>query len=252
LGYKYERVYALLAEYLREEDLKNVLNLGGGAYVLPRYLETNFPETINEVVEIDPAVTKFNFDELALAKDTKIITHNIDARIFLQRQKRKPIYDAIFADVFNDLSVPYHLTTREFNEEVKARLNERGYYAVNIIDDYKIGSFLISYIQTLSLTFSHVYLAPTKENVYDIEHRNTYVVIAGEQALDIERWNATYDKVSAFSIYPDADNENLKEDILSLVYGADLDEFIARKNSLVLSDDYSPVDNMLAPVFLNK
>ena len=41
-------------------------------------------------------------------------------------------YDVVIGDVFNDLSTPYHLTTLEFNELVKANMTEDGIYLINI------------------------------------------------------------------------------------------------------------------------
>jgi len=40
-------------------------------------------------------------------------------------------------DVFNDLSTPYHLTTMEFAQLVKANLADGGIYMINIIDDFQ-------------------------------------------------------------------------------------------------------------------
>jgi spermidine synthase len=37
-------------------------------------------------------------------------------------------YDLVLGDAFNDIAVPYHLTTKEFNEKVSDHLSPRGIY----------------------------------------------------------------------------------------------------------------------------
>ena len=46
-------------------------------------------------------------------------------------------YDLIFGDAFNDFSVPWHLTTREFNEKIAKMMSPTGVYMINIIDVYE-------------------------------------------------------------------------------------------------------------------
>ena len=45
-------------------------------------------------------------------------------------------FDIVYGDAFNDFSVPWHLTTREFNELVNNMLTDHGVYMINIIDLY--------------------------------------------------------------------------------------------------------------------
>ena len=40
----------------------------------------------------------------------------------------KRTYDFIFGDAFNDLSIPYHLTTKEFARELKRLLKPDGLF----------------------------------------------------------------------------------------------------------------------------
>jgi MFS family permease len=60
-----------------------------------------------------------------------------DARQFVERYQGDVQYDLIFGDAFNDFSVPWHLTTREFNEKLARLLAPEGVYMINIIDVYK-------------------------------------------------------------------------------------------------------------------
>jgi hypothetical protein len=131
--------------------------IGGGGFVFPRWIEVTFPnEPLIDVAEIDPAVQKAIETQLGLATEhgspdedkTWINTHIGDARKFVDDQLRenakrraageRPVtYDFVYGDAFNDLSVPWHLTTREFSTKVHDLLSPgEGVYLVNIIDIY--------------------------------------------------------------------------------------------------------------------
>ena len=85
---------------------------------MPRLVEEVYPDSTVEVIEIDPEVTEVAHQYLELRRDTSIITYNIDARMKMP-ELTGGRYDMIVGDAFNDFSVPYHLTTLEFNERVK-------------------------------------------------------------------------------------------------------------------------------------
>lgn len=246
LQYDYEKIYAILIDYYLATDPPaggkefSTFFLGGGGYTMPRYLEQNYPASKVEVAEIDPEVTKINYEKLGLSKDTEIETANMDARIFLKNLPAGAKYDLIFGDAFNDYAVPYHLTTKEFGELIKAHLSDSGFYAVNIIDDYKFGRFVASYVRTLKEIFPHVYLAPLQAN-WKTSHRNTFVVLAGNKEINREMWAGILPE----NILAGEEADNLH----FLVTDDDLADFISQKKTVLLTDDYVPVDNLLAPVF---
>ena len=72
-----------------------------------------------------------------LPRNTTIKTYWGDARQFVELHQDTKKYDLIFGDAFNDFSVPWHLTTREFNEKLKKMLTPNGVYMINIIDVYE-------------------------------------------------------------------------------------------------------------------
>lgn len=57
--------------------------LGGGGYILPRYLQRFWPAGTVDVVEIDPGVTKAAFAAFGLESQTKINTISLDARNYI-------------------------------------------------------------------------------------------------------------------------------------------------------------------------
>jgi len=234
LVYEYEKLYADTTAYQaqRKGGQLRTLFIGGGGYTFPRYVEAVYPGSTIHVVEIDPGVTEVAYQMLGLRRDSGIVTYNEDARMFLARQPSGQ-YDLILGDAFNDFSVPYHLTTKEFNDRVHAWLADDGLYVVNIIDG-PWGQFLRAYTHTLRQTFQHVYLAFTIES-WRQSPRSTLVLIAGDVPLDMPALR-TAGPLLASQLLSDAEVEAL----------------LTEGRVVTLTDRYAPVDQMLMRVFLDQ
>ncbi|MCX7934532.1 MAG: fused MFS/spermidine synthase [Planctomycetota bacterium] len=154
-----------------------------------------------------------------------------DARNVLDDRPAEVKYDLVVGDAFNDLSVPFHLTTHEFNQKVKAHLKDGGVYLVNVIDDWEFANLLAAYVNTLRLTWKHVYVLCTEEEGVK-KGRDTFVLAASDRAIDTDDWLPGHWQEFPGSILNDVQMENL----------------LARGNGRVLTDDDPPVENMLAPV----
>ncbi len=227
LYYDYEQIYAgVMAGLFEAESRPRVLTLGGGGYNFPRYLEVIFPGSRLDVVEIDPGVTETAHSELGLAEDTTITTFNDDARRFMFYLPEGMQYDVILGDVFNDLSVPYHLTTLEFDRQIADRLAPGGIYMLNLIDGQELG-FLRALVHTLRQVFPYVYVSPTEAGLGERE-RQTYVILAAREPLD-SLLNS--DALAGRFVTPEA-----------------LQEAMDARPPVLLTDDHAPVDNLLLPV----
>jgi MFS family permease len=60
-----------------------------------------------------------------------------DARQYVVKGQGRHRFDVVYGDAFNDFSVPWHLTTLEFNELIDGMLTDDGIYMINIIDLYE-------------------------------------------------------------------------------------------------------------------
>jgi spermidine synthase len=227
VAYEYERAYATVtAAIAARQPALRALFIGGGGYTFPRYLETRYPAATIEVAEIDPAVTAAAYAYMGLPADSRVVTHSGDARLVLDdliaagRQ-----YDVIFGDAFNDLSIPYHLTTREFAAKLARLIAPGGVYLANIIDDPARGEFMRAYAQTLATAFPAVAVLSTGAS-RDLRGLSTYVIAASATPLD----------AAAIPIFPP---ERVAD-------------WLAAGRPLVLSDDYAPVDNLMAPMFAER
>jgi spermidine synthase len=237
LKYDYLKIFEEIVRYFtRENQAPRVLHLGGGGYSFPRYMEAIYPESLNEVVEIDPAVTRVAYEELGLEPETSIKTYNQDARTFLIQRDRSTKYDIVVGDVFNDRSTPYHLTTLEFDRLVRTNMAPDGIYLVNIIDEHVSGRYLPAFVHTLRQVFEHVYLFPTAGG-WENAVLNTYVIAATDHPIDITdytRFTMTRPELKAPTSYPVGESE--------------IDEYLAGRNPILLTDDYAPTDILILPL----
>ncbi|MBI4538124.1 MAG: spermidine synthase [Gemmatimonadetes bacterium] len=218
--YDYEAMIAWLILQHAPPDARSLF-LGGGGYTLPHWMARHLPATSVEVAEIDPLVTAVAYREF-IPQETRIVTYNRDARLVLRDLPPGARYDIIVGDVFNDISVPYHLTTLEFSEEIRDRLAPDGLYLVNAVD-WLDGRFLGAFSQTLQRVFPHVYVLDGDRNV-DRRNWNTFIIVAAKKPIPWDTWLARPDVPFRPGIYP------------------------PRESPLILSDDYAPVDNLLLGV----
>jgi len=233
LVYGYEKVYAeITAQRAKSNPNLSALFIGGGGYTFPRYMEAVYPKSELTVIEIDPGVTRTAYSSLGLKQDTRIVSHNQDARLFMEKQPARP-YDLILGDAFNDYSVPYHLTTREFNQRVRAWLAPDGLYMINMIDGVR-HDFLRAFTYTLRQTFRNVYVIPSDAAWRD-SSRMTYVLVATDASLDLTTLQS-------------------RDGGESLVKSLMLDDeqfqaLMTERPAVPLTDQFAPVEQMLAPVF---
>ncbi len=130
--------------------------IGGGAYTLPRAWLHSFPDASLTVAEIDPQVTATAIESFWLEPSPRLRTVHGDARVVLASQPPTTRYDVIVGDAFLDISVPAHLTTREFAQSVRTRLSDDGVYVMNIVDLVSKPRFLLAELRTLYPLFAHV------------------------------------------------------------------------------------------------
>lgn len=249
LAYDYETIYAVATEYvsrMKAEKPLDALFIGGGGYVMPRYIEANYKVGDMQVVEIDPGVTRAAQVYLGFVPGGKIKNANMDARLFMNKLPDDKKYDIIFGDAFNDYSIPFHLTTEEFATIVKKHLSPNGVYALNVIDSDKNGQVLGSFIETLSKVFPHVEVAPLQNGWRDAG-RNTFVIIAGEQQISRTAWHEA--ATVAFDARLSPPIITPQEQVEMLFSAEETKDFMDHHHHVALTDDYVPVDNLIAPVF---
>ena len=241
LHYDYERIYAgVTVETVREyhPDVPvRALFLGGGGYVFPRWFLRRYPRGFGEVVEIDPQVTRAAFDAFGLEADTPLRIIHLDARNRVEELYARTVsgadvekFDLVYNDAFNHYSPPFHLTTVEYVRKLRALMSEESVFLANTIDIFRSGMFLGAVINTVEQVFPYVYTFCTSPGgPSDEDERDTFVVAGSTRTLPVQ--NLDYVEYSA-----------------ALLSAGDLATLRRRSRGLVLTDDFAPVDNLLAPV----
>ncbi len=255
LLYKYAWVYeAVLDKFSEAARPVNAFVIGGGGYTFPQYLVLTRPGSLVDVAEIDPAVTRAAYEACGLRTNPAIRIYDMDARNFVAdrvRQGRaapsgragassvpggaggpRPTYDYVLGDTFNDYSVPYHLTTEEFNRQLSELMTPDGMYLLNMIDRFDSGRFLSAVIETSRRVFPGVYVFFCHRN---LSTRGTYVVVCSKKPVDL---SDVVERIVAR--HPDFYGQLLTE--------AQLADLASRNKAVVLTDDYAPVENLLASV----
>jgi spermidine synthase len=172
---------------------------------------------------------------------TRIITVNADAReVVDQYQRNGEKFDLVFGDAFNDLQIPYHLTTREFAQKVRGMLKDDGLYQALVIDKLRGGLFIPAYTRTVKEVFPYVYIlndAPSWQSPFP----NTYLVAASATPIDMDR-------IRQIKTGQGPNGAPLVQVMPQDV----MDEWLASTPSVVLTDDYAPADNLVAPLFVDR
>jgi len=152
-----------------------IVGLGGGT--LPGFLHKHYPETLIDVVDIDPGVVEAAKLFFGFREDRTLRAHVADGRRFIE-QSRTP-YDIIFLDAFGAENIPYHLATQEFLRSVRRALSPRGIVVANV---WSRGSNMLydSMVRTYQEVFEELY-------VFQVKDAGNEILVALPRRYDISR-----------------------------------------------------------------
>jgi spermidine synthase len=204
-----------------------VLTIGAGAFSLPRYIAATFPGGRNDVLERDPRLVKYVQDQFQITADEKMEVFYGDARTSV-RTRPQHAYKLIIGDAFGAFAAPWHLTTREYIDEVERHLADGGAYAVNLIDYGKF-NFVRAETATMRASFKHVIMISTRKQLAGDEGGN-FVVVGSNKPIDVG--------VLGIDLKTSAPETRI-------IDGPELTAFIG--DHAVLTDDFSPVDKIFTP-----
>ncbi|MBX5469981.1 MAG: fused MFS/spermidine synthase [Thermoleophilaceae bacterium] len=113
----------------RDSAPRRIAILGNAAGTTARAYGALYPRTVVHGVEIDPELTRIGRRWFGL-RGPRLRVFTVDARPFLRRARDR--YDSIFVDAYRQPYIPFYLTTREFFELARARLEPGGSVIVNV------------------------------------------------------------------------------------------------------------------------
>lgn len=154
--------YAMAAPMMADVEKKSemdmlILGMGTGTFATQcnRYFGKDTKLNI-EGVEIDEDITKLAREYFYLSEDIPVYTY--DGRAYLNAIDKK--YDVIMVDAYQDITIPFQMSSVEFFTLVKEHLNPNGVMVVNMNmrgrEDGNINEYLAD---TISTVFDNVYTA---------------------------------------------------------------------------------------------
>ena len=224
LGFRYVRTIADVIG-LQPDGPLDVGYIGGGGFTLPRYVPAVRTGSTGHVMEIDGALVDLVQRELGLVLSDELTVRVGDARLGLQARPSGSA-DVIVGDAFGGLSVPWHLTTVEFVEEIDRVLRPGGIYVVNVID-YPPVEFARRELSTLAEVFDHVGVIAPQRALTGI-HGSNFVLVGSRHPI---RWGELQARVAARG-----EGELVWADRLAAEFAGD---------SPILRDDFAPVDQIV-------
>ena len=142
-------------------------------------------------------------------------------------------------EAVNDLSVPYHILTKEYNDSIEAILTDDGIYLLNGIDLYQDGQLLRAAIRTMMQTFPEVHLLAAQPSwLYGTS--SVFVVYGSTRPLDLDEVRQALARQGIDQMQTVAQPTD------------DLRAYVNDGPQIVLTDQYAPVDNLISVLFLRR
>ncbi|MCI8387375.1 MAG: fused MFS/spermidine synthase [Clostridiales bacterium] len=151
--------YALAAPYMSGADEPEILVLGMGSGTFSTLCSKYIPSSSIKGVEIDEKITDLAHAYFGLPDTVEVATY--DGRAYLAADKGK--YDVIMVDAYQDITIPFQMSSVEFFTLVKEHLKDNGVMVVNLnmVSDGE-GSINAHLCDTIASVFDYVKLADVR------------------------------------------------------------------------------------------
>lgn len=219
--YDYAMAAPLMADIGNKDNLDMlILGMGSGTYATQ--CERYFGNVSIEGVEIDDKITMLARKYFDLPKDVEVTTY--DGRAYLNAVDKK--YDVIMVDAYQDITIPFQMSSVEFFTLVKEHLAEGGVMVVNMNmrgrADHEKADINDYLADTISSVFENVRMA-------DVDYSTNTELFASDSPLMMERMDAN------IALIEDTELKNC----MRRAYSA-LREYEAGEH--IMTDDKAPVE----------
>jgi spermidine synthase len=222
--------YLHLAMAFRDNPQRALfIGLGGGS--APRRFHRDYPALQVDAAELDPEVVSVAKRYFMFQESERMQVQTVDGRIFLQKTPHR--YDIIVLDAYFADAIPFHLTTREFLQELKAKLTPTGILVSNIIGSVRGADSKLfrSILKTLQTEFPQTYVFP-------VEEVSNIIVIATQEKERLSKQEVIRRSRRL------EDERKVQFPLERFAHTYVLDP-IPLQDVPILTDDYAPVDGLL-------
>ncbi len=155
--------YALAAPFLaglpQKDSSGSILVLGLGTGTFAKYCSEYFKDVSIEGVEIDEKIAKLATEYFDLPESVDVSVY--DGRSYLAASEKK--YDVIMVDAYQDITIPFQMSSVEFFSEVQKHLTDNGVMVVNMNMKSKAKNSINDYLcDTIGSVFQNVYTIPVQ------------------------------------------------------------------------------------------
>ena len=230
--------YWLVAPYFgegfRPSDMKSMAMIGSAAGTAAHIFTEVYGPLPVDGVEIDPEIVDVGRRFFALDDVESNTTYVQDGRTFLQTEGRDKRWTVIGIDAYKQPYIPFHLTTREFFEEVKAHLTPDGAVMINAGRTQSDTRLVEALANTMLQVYPNVY-------VIDVPTLRNSMIVGTNQPSRIENFaqNAAY-----------AENPLLKQVFDRSIQLGNIREIKPAAGGLVFTDDKAPVEEVINQMIL--
>lgn len=217
--YDYAMAAPLMTDWDNGSKRKEVLILGMGSGTYATQCQRYFDNLNMEGVEIDQKITDLAREYFELPGEVKVTTY--DGRAYLNAIDTK--YDVIMVDAYQDITIPFQMSSVEFFTLVKEHLKEDGVMVVNMnMRGTKEGNINQYLADTIASVFSQVYTV-------DVAYSTNRELFASNDPDMRERFSK---------------NRLLPEDAKLLDMMQRVDENLVKyePGSYIMTDDKAPVE----------
>lgn len=216
--YDYAMAAPLMVEGKAPQECQGlILGMGTGTYAVQ--CRKYYGGMALEGVEIDEKITKLAREYFYLPEDVPVLTY--DGRAFLNAVDKK--YDVIMVDAYQDITIPFQMSSFEFFTLVRMHLKEDGVMVVNMNmrggGEGNINQYLAD---TIAQVFSCVYTA-------DVPGTTNRELFASNCPDILEKF--------------DSRRKELDDNALTQLFGRVSEKLVPYKaGNYIMTDDKAPVE----------
>lgn len=216
--YDYAMASTMMAD-VNEAEALDILILGMGTGTFATQCELYFDNLNMEGVEIDEDITELAVECFHLSEDVPVYTY--DGRAYLNAVDQT--YDVIMVDAYQDITIPFQMSTIEFFTLVQEHLNPGGIMVINMNMRSEEEENINQYISdTVASVFSEVYTIDCSGNT----NRELFAS-DNPDMLDVMETNISLE-----------DNANLKSMMITVSENLEVYE----AGDYLMTDDKAPVE----------
>ncbi len=205
---------------------QDVLVLGMGSGTFHHQCAAYLPRLKVSGVEIDSRITDLAHRYFDMPQDTRVVTY--DGRAYLAVDEG--MYDVILVDAYQDITIPFQMSSVEFFRMVRDHLKPGGVMVVNMNMRTGDGDGVNAYLQdTIASVFPHV-------TTVDVPYDTNRELFASEMPCEGEAFRAALAEMASFA------EEGRRRELTGFLSGLPESLTVCVNGGRILTDDRAPVE----------